>query len=140
MTSSRETKSRLEKLRRRVLFSPGTVLATVDALQALHFNEVTPQRLLGRHTCGDWGDLPLRARHRNEAEAVTGAGTVTSRYRLDDGELVLVTTEVAEGRTIISQPGDDKHMERYGVDWRRALHRTVKHAIPWFLIPISWEG
>ncbi len=89
---------------------PGDVLATADALRALEFNEVTPQLLLGRHMSGDWGDLPARERRKNELRALTEDGHVISRFRLSDGEIVLVTTNLNEAGTLISQPGDDKHL------------------------------
>ena len=75
----------------KVLFRPADVLATADALRAMEFNEVTPQRLLGRHMCGDWGELPARERRKNELRAMIEDGKVTSRFRLDSGEIVEVT-------------------------------------------------
>ena len=38
-------------------------------------------------------------------------GDVVSRFRLSDGEIVLVTTNFSEAGTLISQPGDDKHLK-----------------------------
>ena len=59
----------------KILFHPGDVLATADALRAMEFNEVTPQSLLGRHVSGDWGDLPARERRKNELRALDGGGS-----------------------------------------------------------------
>ena len=73
-----------------ILFQPGDVLATADALRALEFNEVTPQCLLGRHVRGDWGELPARERRKNDLRTLTEDGQIISRFRLSDGEIVLV--------------------------------------------------
>jgi len=122
-----------------ILFRPGDVLATSDALRALEFNEVTPQCLLGRHVCGDWGELPARERRRNELQALKAHGTVTSRYRLSDGELVLVTTDLYNGDTLISQPGDDKHLARFAEAWRPLCYALEPPGYPYYLVRI-WPG
>ena len=119
-----------------ILFNPGAVLATADALRALEFNEVTPQRLVNRHIRGDWGELPKCARRENEMQALTGNGAITSRYRLDDGELVMVVTDFYEGRTLISQPGDDKEVEYWIEQWRAMPRDPAKPPLPHFLVRV----
>jgi len=123
----------------RILFRPGDVLATSDALRALEFNEVTPQCLLGRHVRGDWGELPARERRRNEMQALKAYGTVTSRYRLSDGELVLVTTDLHRADTLISQPGDEKHLARFAEAWRQPCFALEPPGYPYYLVRI-WPG
>ena len=59
----------------KILFHPGDVMATADALRAMEFNEVTPQLLLRRHVSGDWGELPARERRKNELRALTERGS-----------------------------------------------------------------
>ncbi len=126
------------------LFDAGVILATAGALRAMEFNEVTPQRLLERHMSGDWGHLSASGKQANEHELLAREGLVKSRYRLDDGELVLVTTDFDEGRTLISQPGDDEEMERCAADWqgtlRGALHDAMPPAIARFLVRIWAEA
>ena len=121
-----------------VLFSPGiVVLATADALQAMQYNEVTPQRLMWRHLAGDWGELPLHARRANDRQAAAGSGNIVSRYRLDDGELVLVSTDFAAASTVISQPGDDRELRRCITGWRGSLHHIIPPMVPHFMVPID---
>jgi hypothetical protein len=93
----------------------------MNALRALEFNEVTPQSLVHRHAKGDWGDAPTGHRLGNEQHAAAGQGVVTSRYRMDDGEIVVVTSSLADQRTLISQPGDEKELGRCGIN----LHLTL---------------
>lgn len=123
----------------KVLFMPGDVMATADALRALEFNEVTPQGLLGRHMHGDWGELPARARRQNEMQALQANGTVTSRYRLHDGEIVLVTTDLHRADTLISQPGDDKFLAKFAEAWRPPCYRAEPPGFPYYLVRI-WPG
>ena len=106
----------------KILFHPGDVLATADALRAMEFNEVTPQLLLGRHVHGDWGELPARERRKNELRALTEDGHIVSRFRLSDGEIVLVSTDLTEAGTLISQPGDDKYIRLFAEAWRHPCY------------------
>lgn len=119
-----------------ILFKPGDVLATADALRALEFNEVTPQCLLGRHVRGDWGELSAHDRRRNELQALRAHGVVTSRYRLNDGELVLITTDLRRADTLISQPGDDKYLARFAEAWRPPCYALEPPGYPYYLVRI----
>jgi hypothetical protein len=123
----------------RILFEPEEVLVTADALRALEFNEVTPQRLLGRHVRGDWGDLPARERRRNEMCALVEVGQVRSRFKLSDGEIVEVVTDLGEAGTLISQPGDDKHLARFAEAIRHPRYANEPPGIPYYLIRILGE-
>jgi hypothetical protein len=120
----------------KILFRPGDVLVTADALRALEFNEVTPQCLLGRHMSGDWGELPARERNRNELRTMTEDGQVVSRFRLSDGEIVLVTTDLNESGTLISQPGDDKHIAIFAEAWRHPSYALEPPGYPQYLVRI----
>lgn len=119
-----------------ILFHPGDVLATADALRAMEFNEVTPQLLLGRHIRGDWGDLPARERRKNELRTLTEDGHIVSRFRLSDGEIVLVTTNMAEAGTLISQPGDDKHLRLFAEAYRQPCYALEPPGYPHYLVRI----
>jgi hypothetical protein len=125
----------------KMLFHPGNVLATADALRAMEFNEVTPQSLLGRHTCGDWGELPARERRKNELRALMSSGPIVSRFRLSDGEIVLVSTDLNESGTLISQPGDDKFIARFAEAWRHPCYALDPPGYPHYLVRIwAWEA
>lgn len=119
-----------------ILFHPGDVLATSDALRALEFNEVTPQLLLGRHVSGDWGELPARERRKNELRALTEDGHIISRFRLSDGEIVLVTTDLNQADTLISQPGDDKYIQQFAEAWRAPCYALEPPGYPHYLVRI----
>jgi hypothetical protein len=121
---------------RTILFHPGDVLATADALRAMEFNEVTPQLLLRRHTSGDWGEVPARERRKNELRAMIEDGDVVSRFRLSDGEIVLVTTNFSEAGTLISQPGDDKHLRLFAEAWRPPCYALEPAGYPHYLVRI----
>lgn len=123
----------------KVLFRPADVLATADALRALEFNEVTPQRLLSRHMSGDWGELPARERRKNELRALTEDGKVTSRFRLGSGEIVEVTTNLVDAGTLISQPGDDKHLARFAQALRHPRYAAEPPGVPYYLVRIQGE-
>jgi hypothetical protein len=120
----------------KILFHPGDVLATADALRAMEFNEVTPQLLLGRHVRGDWGEMPVRERRKNELRALTDNGHVVSRFRLSDGEIVLVSTDLSEAGTLISQPGDDKHIRLFAEAWRHPCYALEPPGYPHYLVSI----
>lgn len=120
----------------KILFHPGDVMATADALRAMEFNEVTPQLLLGRHIRGDWGELPARERRKNELRAMMEDGHIVSRFRLSDGEIVLVTTDIAEAGTLISQPGDDKHLRLFAEAWRQPCYALEPPGYPHYLVRI----
>jgi hypothetical protein len=120
----------------KILFHPGDVLATADALRAMEFNEVTPQSLLGRHIHGDWGELPARERRGNDLRTLTEEGAIVSRFRLSDGEIVLVTTNLNEAGTLISQPGDDKYMQLFAEAWRPPCYALEPPGFPYYLVRI----
>jgi hypothetical protein len=123
----------------KILFNPGTVLATADALRALEYNEMTPQTLVARHVRGDWGEIPACDRQRTEMPALARETTLTSRYRLDDGELILVTTDFEAEETIVSQPGDDDLMAVWADQWRGAPQDAEPPVTEHFLVPIPAE-
>ena len=120
----------------KILFHLGDVLATADALRAMEFNEVTPQLLLRRHLHGDWGELCARERRKNDLRALIEDGHIVSRFRLSDGEIVLVTTNLTESGTLISQPGDDKHLRRFAEAWRPPCYALEPPGYPQYLVRI----
>ena len=76
-----------------VKFSPGQIVATPDALEALKAAGQGPGEFLARHVRGDWGDdLGDEDRKLND-EALTDGGRILSSYILKTGVKVWLITE-----------------------------------------------
>jgi hypothetical protein len=86
-----------------VRFSPGRILATPGALEAMGAAAQSPLDLLARHCAGDWGDLEPSDRAAND-RALSDGERLLSAYRLDDGERVWVITEWDRSVTTILLP------------------------------------
>lgn len=86
-------------------FAPGHLLATSAALAALAQANVTPQSLLLRHLCGDWGDLDELDRQQNNF-ALAMSARLLSSYALPGGERVWVITEADRSVTTVLLPED----------------------------------
>jgi hypothetical protein len=78
-------------------FSPGQVVATPGALEALAAAGQTADALLARHLAGDWGDLDDEDRRLNDRAVVDG-GRILSAYALKSGVKLWVITEAEGGR------------------------------------------
>ena len=74
------------------LFSPGQVVATPGALDALNAADANPFEFVVRHIQGDWGDLLDEERQANE-QAVHRGLRILSRYPLPTGVKLWVITE-----------------------------------------------
>ena len=88
-----------------MLFPPGQIVATPNALAVLNEASVTPMELLHRHLSGDWGDLDPEDAKQNDY-AVTHGSRVFSAYKLDTGEKVWVITEADRSSTCVLLPED----------------------------------
>jgi hypothetical protein len=88
-------------------FPLGRVQATSDAMAAMTKAGVTPQSLLERHQCGDWGwpDAEAEERCINELAADKGM-CVLSAYSLPDAERVMVATAPDRSTTIMRLESD----------------------------------
>jgi len=86
-------------------FAPGHVLATPAAFAALALANVTPQSLLLRHLCGDWGDLDELDRQQNNF-ALAMSARLLSSYALPGGGKVWVITEADRSVTTVLLPED----------------------------------
>ncbi|WP_420993626.1 hypothetical protein ACKI2N_015705 [Cupriavidus sp. 30B13] len=86
-------------------FAPGQVLATPAALAALAQANVTPQSLLRRHLCGDWGDLD-ELDHQQNNFALAMSARLLSSYALPGGGKVWVITEADRSVTTVLLPED----------------------------------
>ncbi len=88
-------------------FELGVVVATPGAL--LDFGPALIAELLGRHACGDWGDLGAFDRRENERALQSGA-RLFSAYETPVGKAWIITeaTDDAEARrsTCVLRPED----------------------------------
>lgn len=86
-------------------FTPGHVLVTPAALEALARANVTPQSLLRRHLCGDWGDLD-ELDHQQNNFALAMSARLLSSYALPGGGKVWIITEADRSVTTVLLPED----------------------------------
>ena len=85
------------------LFPLGRTVATPGALGALALAGVLPRSLLGRHVCGDWGELDEED-WRTNGQALSTGGRLLSAYVLPDGVRVWVITEADRSATTLLLP------------------------------------
>ena len=87
------------------LFDLGRTMATPAAIEALQESNVSPNSLLCRHQCGDWGDLcdedlaenNLALRHRYR---------LFSSYQITETIKILIITEADRSVTTLLLPED----------------------------------
>ena len=89
----------------RPLFSPGRIVATPNALEALTQAGQSASELLDRHLQGDWGILCEEDKQSN-AEALKEQGRLMSAYLLRTGEKIWVITEWDRSITTVLLPED----------------------------------
>ena len=87
------------------LFSPGAVVATPAALEALEETKEDPSALLRRHLSGDWCEMDEFDRKQNE-DALTDGSRVFSAYVLGNGTRIWVITEADRSSTCLLLPSD----------------------------------
>jgi hypothetical protein len=90
-------------MKRKQLFSVGVVVATAGAIAALEATGDRYCELLRRHEQGDWGEIDLEDRSRNE-EALRGGERILSVYRLSNGAKVWIITEADRSVTTLLLP------------------------------------
>ena len=84
-------------------FSPGQVVATRGAYEALMRLEQDPTPFLIRHLSGDWGDIPPEDVAENERSLQHGY-RLMSVYYLFDRTKIWVITEADRSSTTILLP------------------------------------
>jgi hypothetical protein len=89
----------------RARFSPGKIVATAGALDALLEEGVSPLELLVRHLIGDWGDLDGEDQQANE-RALRDGDRLLSAYQLPSGQRLYVITEWDRSATTILRVED----------------------------------
>jgi hypothetical protein len=73
-----------------MLFNIGQILATPAAISYLHRHNSLPHHLICRHANGDWGDLTIDDKKRNNT-AVQIGGRILSAYVVGDEKLYVIT-------------------------------------------------
>jgi hypothetical protein len=91
-------------------FSPGLVVATPGALEALQTAGQWASEFLERHARGDWGEVCHEDRQANDQALIDGS-RILSTYRTLLGEKVWVITEAVDdsgnrAATTILLPGE----------------------------------
>lgn len=89
----------------RILFDPGQVVATPEAIVAIEFAHASAIELLRRHLIGDWTEMEEDDRKANEA-ALQDGSRIFSAYTLADGTRIWVITEADRSSTCILLPSD----------------------------------
>jgi hypothetical protein len=91
----------------RAKFTPGRVVATPGALEALATNggEAKAIELLRRHLTGDWGELDEHDRQQNE-DALVNYSRLLSAYTLGDGTKLWIITEADRSVTTYLLPSE----------------------------------
>jgi hypothetical protein len=86
-------------------FSPGEIVATPGALDAMNDCEDTPLHYLDRHLRGDWGDVDADDKRAND-HALTHGGRLLSSYKLKDETKIWIITEADRSSTCILLPSE----------------------------------
>lgn len=87
---------------RQIRFQPGTVSATVGALEIATNEQIAG--LLARHLSGDWGDVDAQDAQANE-QALKHGMRILSSYRVGNSKLWLIT-EADRSATTVLTPGE----------------------------------
>ena len=87
------------------LFSPGAVVATPAALEALEAAKEDPSVYLRRHLAGDWSEMDEFDKQQNE-DALTDGARVFSAYVLGNGTRIWLITESDRSSTCLLLPSD----------------------------------
>lgn len=88
-----------------MLFQPGQIVATPNALKHFDANQVNALDLLTRHLSGDWGDCDPEDAKLND-DAVKYGSRVFSVYKINDTEKVWLITEADRSVTTFLMPED----------------------------------
>jgi hypothetical protein len=86
-----------------IRFSPGSVVATPGALEALRASGDDPLAYLVRHIAGDWGELDEHDHRENELSLEHG-WRLLSAYTLNSGTKIWIITEADRSATTVLLP------------------------------------
>ncbi len=84
-------------------FSPGKLVTTPGALEALVESGQTPDFFLHKHLSGDWGDVDEEDRQWNE-QALRDGRRLLSAYTTLKGVRLWIITETDRSSTCILKP------------------------------------
>ena len=87
------------------LFELGRTVATPGAIEALQQSGVLAASLLGRHHCGDWGDLGDEDLAENNY-ALSRGYRLFSSYQITETTKIWVITEADRSVTTLLLPED----------------------------------
>lgn len=88
-----------------VKFSPGNIVATPGALEALRASGDDLLAYVIRHLAGDWGDIGEHDRRENELSLIHGF-RLLSAYTLNSGTKIWIITEADRSVTTILLPDE----------------------------------
>jgi hypothetical protein len=88
-----------------VKFSPGNIVATPGALEALRASGDDLLAYVIRHLAGDWGDIDEHDRRENELSLIHGF-RLLSAYTLNSGTKIWIITEADRSVTTILLPDE----------------------------------
>lgn len=81
-------------------FSPGQVVATPAALEAMETHQCSPLSLLARHLSGqDWGELDASDAKSND-DALQWGGRLLSSYLIGPGTKIWLITDQCESGNV----------------------------------------
>jgi len=90
-------------------FSPGQTCMTVGVAELLQEGRLDPATLvtcLGRHLCGDWGDLDDHDRRRNDTALKSGKERLFSVYQVTPSLNLWIITEWDRSVTTLLLPSE----------------------------------
>jgi hypothetical protein len=87
-------------------FSPGSIVATPDAVEVLRASGDDPLSYLNRHLAGDWGELDAHDRPENELSLEHGL-RILSCYRLSTDIRIWLITEADRSFTTFLLPEEN---------------------------------
>lgn len=88
-----------------MLFSPGQIVATPGALEAMQELNVLPMQLLQKHLSGDWGSVDDEDAKSND-EAVKNGERILSSYRIGEHTRIWIITEWDRSATTLLLPSE----------------------------------
>ena len=94
----------MESVKTRPLFSPGEIVATPGALDALVRANQQPQDFLDRHMVGDWGSELSEADKAENEYSLRHGFRLLSSYRTAAGEKLWIITEADRSATTLLLP------------------------------------
>jgi hypothetical protein len=87
----------------RVLFDPGSIVATPGCLEAFRQSGEEPLTYLTRHLAGDWGEVDAHDRQENEL-SLQNSWRLLSAYTLSNGTKIWIITEADRSATTFLLP------------------------------------